>query len=191
MPVGEAVYVAPRGEEVAVPRLYHGRRPQTGVGDPLYGVWPVVYEAEGAKSLQDAELVFRRNCKPHAGAEMGFQPGFEMRGHNLGIVVGYEMNPYVLFFLQCAQHLWGARIRFPVPDALGVEDAVEDGGRCLFAVGVEDVGPGGDPIRIECLACDVEDAEQTQAPVSQMVESTSAQRVGFKVLSAPRRGSPR
>src|SRR5215210_8762718 len=88
---------------------------------------------------------------------MGPEPCPQMRGHDLGIVVGYEMNLYAVSFLQRAQHFRGARVGFPIPNALRVEDAVEDGGRCLLAVGVEDVGPGGDSVYIERLACDVED----------------------------------
>ena len=53
MPVGEAVYVAPPAEEVAVPGLGFGHRPQTGVGDPPNGFRPVVYKAEGTQFLQD------------------------------------------------------------------------------------------------------------------------------------------
>jgi len=157
LPVGEAVYVAPSGEEVAVPGLYLGRRPQTGVGDTPYGVRPVVYEAKGTQLLQDTELILRRNRKSHIRAEMGSEPGFEMRGHELGIVVGYEVNLDALAFLQRAQHLRGARVGFPIPDALRVEYAVEDGRRCLLAVGVEDVGPGGDTVHVQRFACDVED----------------------------------
>src|SRR5919112_984028 len=69
---------------------FHGCRPQAGVGDPLYGVGPVVYEAEGAERVQDAELVLRRDGKSHLGTEMGFQPRFEIGGHDLRVVVGSE-----------------------------------------------------------------------------------------------------
>ena len=58
--------------------------------------------------------------------------------------MGYEVYPDVEISLQRAQGLRGARVRFPLADAGGVEDAVEDAGRGLLAVGVEDVGPGGD-----------------------------------------------
>jgi hypothetical protein len=75
LPVREAVYVAPPGEEIAVPRLYHGRRPKAGAGDSFYGVRPVVYEAEGIQFFQDAELVLDRNRKSHTRAEMGSEPG--------------------------------------------------------------------------------------------------------------------
>src|SRR5215208_2350149 len=88
---------------------------------------------------------------------MGSEPWPEMWGHDLGVVVGYEVNLDAVSFLQCAQHLWSARVGFPIPNTLRVEDAVEDGGRCLLAVGVEDVRPGGDSVHIERLACDVED----------------------------------
>src|SRR5215208_3367618 len=88
---------------------------------------------------------------------MGSEPGFEMRGHEFGVVVGHEMNLDAMPFLHCAQHLWGTRVGFPIPYALRVEDAVEDGGCCLFAVGVEYVGPGGDSVHIQRIACDVED----------------------------------
>src|SRR5215217_4399264 len=82
---------------------------------------------------------------------MCLQPGFQMGTDDLRLVMGYEVNLYAVSFLQCAQHLRGARVRFPIADAPGVEDAVEDGGRYLLAVGVEDVGPGGDCVRIKPL----------------------------------------
>src|SRR5215212_11483821 len=155
LPVGEAAHVASPGEEVAVPRLYPSR-PQTGVGDAPYCVRPVVYEAEGTQFLQDAEFVLRCNRKLHTGSKMGPEPWPQMRGHDLGIVVGYEMNLYAVSFLQRAQHFRGARVGFPIPNALRVEDAVENSGRGLLAVGVEDVGPGSDSVHIQRLACDVE-----------------------------------
>src|SRR5215210_8762540 len=89
---------------------------------------------------------------------MGPEPWPQMTGHDLGIVVGYEMNLYAVSFLQRAQHFRGARVGFPIPNTLRVEDAVEDGGRGLLAVGVQDVGPGGDPVHIQRLACDVENS---------------------------------
>ena len=58
-PVVETVNVALCRDEVAVPRLYLGRRPQAGVGDAFYGVGPVVYETECPEFLQDA-----RACPP-------------------------------------------------------------------------------------------------------------------------------
>src|SRR5215204_3975157 len=75
-----------------------------------------------------------------------------MGGHELGIIVGYEVKAYSVVLLQCTQYLRGPRIRFPIPNAFGVED----GGRRLFAVGVEDVGPGGDPVHVQRLACNLE-----------------------------------
>src|SRR5829696_3502338 len=48
-PVVETVNVAPGGDEVAVPWVYLGRRPETGVRGSFYGVWPVVYEAESSE----------------------------------------------------------------------------------------------------------------------------------------------
>ena len=72
------MYVAPPGQEVAVPRLYHGRCPQTCVGDPPYGVRPVVYEAQGTQLFQDVELVLRRNRKAHIRTKMCPKPVFEM-----------------------------------------------------------------------------------------------------------------
>src|SRR5829696_5130875 len=50
----------------------------------------------------------------------------------------------------------GAGVWVPFVDAGWVEDAVEDDGRRLFAVGVEDVGPGGDLVRVEWLAGDLQ-----------------------------------
>ena len=48
-------------------------------------------------------------------------------------------------------------IWLPLADARRVEDAVEDDGRGLLSVGVEDVGPGGNLLHVELLARDLKD----------------------------------
>src|SRR5918912_2285151 len=84
---------APAGDEGAIPRLYFGRRPQVRVGDPLYGVGPVVYEAEGPDLLDNAEFVPGSDRQPYVGAEVRLEPGFEMGRHRLRVVVGHEVYP--------------------------------------------------------------------------------------------------
>src|SRR5215217_1564834 len=88
---------------------------------------------------------------------MGFQPGFEVRGRDFGIVVGYEVSLYTAAFLQCAKDLCGAWIGFSVADARRVEDTVEDGGRHLLSVGIQYLGPGGDSLYVQSLTGDLVD----------------------------------
>src|SRR5215210_2499214 len=95
VPVVKTVDVASARYEVAVPRLYFGRRPEVGVGDPFYGVWSVVYEAEGPQLLDDAELVFCRDRQTNIGAEVRFEPGPQPGRHDLRVVVGHEVYPDV------------------------------------------------------------------------------------------------
>ena len=84
--------VVPAGDESTVPRLYSGRCPEAGVGDAYHGVRTVVYEAEGIESHNDVELVMGRYRQPDTLAEICFQPGFEMRTDDPGVVVGYEVK---------------------------------------------------------------------------------------------------
>ena len=69
-PVVETVDVGSAGYEVAVPRLYLGRRPQVGVSDPLYSVGPVVDEAEGPQVPEDFKFVPGGDREPRIRSEV-------------------------------------------------------------------------------------------------------------------------
>ncbi len=145
--------VSPCGDEISVPGLKLRRSPQPGFGGPCQRLRPVVYEAEGVEVAQDSELISRGDREPHLMAEVSFQPGFQVWS-DPGVVAGHEVDVYLL--LHGKQDLGSAGVRFPLPDARRVEDAVEDLCRGRFPVGVEKVNPGVHLFRVEDLAHDLE-----------------------------------